>query len=81
MDNPQFEEVVPGYHVTTEEWQKYFSHMPYDHLEGLTIDGIHHWRPRSLFFWDNTALHCADNFLGAGIKTKRSLMLFTVLND
>ena len=79
LDNIQYEGLVPGYHVTEEEWQKYFNHLPYSDLEGLTLDKIHPWTPGSLFYWDNTAVHCADNFLANNIKTKRSLMLFTVL--
>jgi hypothetical protein len=81
IDQPMYENIVPGYHVTEEQWQQYFSHMPYDHLEGLTIDKIHTWRPRSMFYWDNSAVHCADNFLGAGISTKRCLMIFTFLKQ
>ena len=79
LDHIQYEGFIPGYHVTKDDWQKYFSHLPYSDLEGLTLDKIHQWTPRSLFYWDNTAVHCADNFLGNNIKTKRSLMLFTVL--
>jgi hypothetical protein len=81
IDNPQIEGIKPGYHITHEQWQKYFSHMPYSHVEGLTLDGIHRWLPRSLFYWDNSAIHCADNFLGNNILTKRSLMIFTVLKQ
>jgi hypothetical protein len=77
IDDPQFEGIVPGQHVSEADWQKYFSHMPYNHLEGVTVEARHLWRPRSLIYWDNNALHCADNFLGDGIRTKRSLMLFT----
>ena len=51
--------------------------MPYDHLEGLTIDRINIWQPRSIMYWDNTALHCSDDFLTKGINTKRSLMMFS----
>ena len=76
IDNIQFEGMVPGYHISKETWDQYLTHVPYDHLEGLTIDKINAWRPRSIMYWDNTALHCADNFLAKNIKTKRSLMLF-----
>ena len=79
LDNNQYEEFVPGYHVTHETWQTHFSHFPYSHLEGLTLEGLHKWIPKSLVYWDNTSVHCADNFLANGIKTKRSLMLFTTL--
>jgi hypothetical protein len=81
VDQPMYEGLVPGYHITEAQWHKYFSHMPYDHLEGMTIDHVHTWRPRSMFYWDNSAVHCADNFLGAGIRTKRCLMIFTVLKQ
>jgi hypothetical protein len=78
-DGIQYEGLIPGYHLTKDQWQEYFSHLPYSDLEGLTLDKIHRWTPGSLFYWDNTSVHCADNFLGKNIKTKRSLMLFTVL--
>jgi hypothetical protein len=80
-EDPKIEGLVSGYHINQNLWQQYFSHIPYEHLEGLTIDQIHKWQPKSLFYWDNTSLHCADNFLAKNIKTKRSLMLFTLLGD
>ena len=79
IDDRKIEGCIPGNHVTQEEYKKYFSHMPYEHLEGLTIDGLYKWQPRSLFHWDNTAVHCADNFLANNIKTKRCLMIFSTL--
>jgi hypothetical protein len=81
IDNPQVEGIVPGYHITQDQWQRYFNHESYDNLQGLTIEGLHKWQPRSMFYWDNTMLHCADNFLANGIKTKRSLMLFTTIKQ
>lgn len=81
IDHPGVEGLVPGYNIDKETWQKYFNHMPYDYLEGLTVDTIHKWEPKSLFYWDNSSLHCADNFLAKNIKTKRSLMIFTILDD
>lgn len=76
IDNIQNERLENGYHISKDVWQKYLDHMPYEFLEGLTLDQINFWKPGSIMFWDNTALHCADNFLGKNIKTKRSLMLF-----
>jgi hypothetical protein len=80
IDNSSTENIKPGYHITQNQHEKFFSHLNYEELEGLTIDAIHPWRPRSLLMWDNTALHCADNFLKNNIKTKRSLMIFTLYN-
>lgn len=80
IDNPSTENIQSGYHIDRTQHQQFFSHLDYGELEGLTIDAIHHWKPGSLFMWDNTALHCADNFLKNNIKTKRSLMIFTLYN-
>lgn len=76
VDHPQYEGLVEGYTIDREIWNRYLDHMPYEFLEGLTLDQINIWKPGSMMFWDNTALHCADNFLKHNIKTKRSLMLF-----
>lgn len=80
-ENIKVENLQNGYHISTQDWQKHFTHIPYDHLEGLTIDKMHQWKPKSLFYWDNTALHCADDFLAHGITTKRCLMIFTFLKN
>ena len=78
-ENPQVERLIDGYDIDKDTWKKHFDHMPYDHMEGLTIDALHLWKPKSLFYWDNSSLHCADNFLGHDIKTKRCLMIFTLV--
>lgn len=78
FDNPSTERLESGYHISPEQHKKFFNHMDYRELEGLTLDKMHLWTPRSMFMWDNTALHCADNFLENNIKTKRSLMVFTL---
>lgn len=78
-DDPCVEDCVPGYHISEDFWSKHLGHVPYDHAEGLTLDGIFKWEPKSIMFWDNTMLHASDDFLGHGIKTKRSFMIFTYL--
>jgi len=80
-DMSQVEDFVPGYHIPKEEYDANLNHMPYDWFEGVTLEQRHQWKPKSLFYWDNTQLHCADNFLGKGIRTKRSLMVYTILGD
>lgn len=80
-DDPSVEGLQPGYHISEELWNKHFSHMPYEYSEGLTLDSMHQWIPKSVMLWDSSALHCADNFLSKNIKTKRSLMIFTVLDE
>lgn len=68
---------VEGYHIDEETWNKYMSHMPYEWAEGLEIDTIFKWEPRSAVVWEQTQLHCADNFLARNIKTKLSLLIMT----
>lgn len=79
IDMPGVEGIIPGYHINFDTWKKYFTHLKYEDLEGLTIDSINRWRPRSLFWHDSSALHCADNFESQNILTKRCLMVFTKL--
>lgn len=80
IENPNVEGRIEGFHVDQSTWQKHFTHFDYDHLEGLTIDAMHLWRPGSMLWHDNAALHCADNWLNKGIQTKKCLMVFTVLD-
>ena len=77
MDDPGTHNVVEGYSISREQHGKYFSHMPYDFLEGLEIDNIFKWTPGSCVTWDQNQFHCADNFLANNIKTKLSLIFFT----
>jgi hypothetical protein len=66
-----------GYKIDEETWNTYMSHMPYDWAEGLEIETIYKWNPGSAVVWDQTQLHCADNFLARGIKTKLSILIMT----
>jgi len=77
LDNPGVHNMVNGYSISKEQHEKYFSHMPYEYLEGLEIDNIFKWTPGSCVIWDQNQLHCADNFLANSIKTKLSLIFFT----
>jgi len=76
-ENPEVHNLINGYSISKEQHEKYFSHMPYEYLEGLEIDNIFKWTPGSCMTWDRNQLHCADNFLANGIKTKLSLIFFT----
>lgn len=76
-DDQQVEQCDLGYCIDQETHKKYFSHMPYVHLEGLTINNIFRWSPGDAVVWDQSQLHCADNFLANNISTKYSLIFFT----
>ena len=77
FDRPGTRNLAKGYSISRKQHTEYFSHMDYDFLEGLEIDNIFKWEPYSAVTWDQNQLHCADNFLANGIKTKRSLIFFT----
>jgi len=34
-DQPGVHNLIDGFHITKDQHEKYFSHMPYEHLEGL----------------------------------------------
>lgn len=76
-DQPGIHNLCNGFKITKDQHEKYFSHMPYEFLEGLEIDNLYKWTPGSCVIWDQTQLHCADNFHKKGIKTKLSLLFFT----
>ena len=76
-DNAGTCNLIRGYSISRDEHKKYFSHMPYEFLEGLEIDNIFKWTSGSCVIWDQNQLHCADNFLANDIKTKLSLIFFT----
>ena len=78
-DDPKIERLEPGYHIDKATWDKYFTHIPYEHAEGLTIDLINKWQPRAMMYHDQTALHCASNFHNEGIRTKRCFIVATYL--
>lgn len=78
-EDPMVEGLVDGFQINKETWNRFLTHIPYDHCEGLSIDKIHHWIPKSIMYWDNTALHAADDFISHSIATKRCFMIFTYL--
>ena len=76
-ERPGVHNLVEGFKISREEHELYFSHMPYDFLEGLEIDNVFKWTPGSCVTWDQNQLHGADNFIKNNIKTKLSLIFFT----
>ena len=77
IDNKNVEGCIDGYSIDKKTWETYMSHMPYEYAEGLEIETIYKWEPRSAVVWEQTQLHCADNFFARDIKTKLSLIIMT----
>lgn len=77
FEDQQVEGCASSHAIDLDTWKRYFSHVPYEHLEGLEINNIFRWRARDAVVWDQSQLHCADNFLANNIATKYSLIFFT----
>jgi len=77
IDNPNTEGCISGYSINEDTWKEYMTHVPYEYLEGLEIDSVFKWEPGSAVIWDANQLHCADDFLARGIKTKLSILIMT----
>ena len=56
---------------------KYLSHIPPNHIEGLSILKMFDWKIGSVVGFDSLRLHCASNFRKAGISKKLGLAVFT----
>ena len=76
INDPSVENLETGFHITKEFWQQYLTHVDYEDLEGLTVETLLPWKPRSVLYWDTSVLHIADNFIKNKIKTKKSVIFF-----
>jgi hypothetical protein len=60
-----------------ELYRKYFTHMQYRWLDGLSINSIFDWKPGSAIIFDSVRLHCASDFRKLGIRSKLGISIFT----
>lgn len=65
--------------ISDDEYNKYFSHIPYDYFYYLTIEGIFKWKKGSLFAASRYKFHTSDNFKANNVKNKRALIAWTTL--
>lgn len=66
--------------IDKETYQKYFTHVPSKHLEGLSLKTAELWKPGNAIFFDCVRLHCASNFKTVGVKKKLGMGIFTKLS-
>jgi hypothetical protein len=59
--------------------QKYFSHMPPEFLDYLTIQEVFPWVKGSLFAADRRRFHSSDNFFANGLTYKRAIVAWTAM--
>lgn len=56
---------------------QHLSHIPDEDLECLTVQNVLQWQLGSVIHWDETLLHCSDNFTNNGIKSKQAIVVHT----
>lgn len=56
---------------------QHLSHIPDDDLECLTVENVIQWQLGSVLHWDETLLHCSDNFTNNGIQSKQAIVIHT----
>jgi len=61
------------------ETAKDCNHLKETHFTGLSVEAKLQWSPGQPFTFPRTALHCSNNWLRLGIKSKLGLSLFTSL--
>ena len=57
--------------------EQYFSHIPGNLFDWLTIEDIFKWKKGSMFAAARFKFHTSDNFLANGITSKRALIAWT----
>jgi hypothetical protein len=63
--------------IDSETKEKYFSHIPGDIFNWLTIEDIFKWEKGSLFAAARHKFHTSDNFPANGVANKRALIAWT----
>lgn len=80
--NQQIYDYIDVDGITSEEFDKeiyykYFTHLKYEWLQGLTLQSTVKWNPGSAIIFDSIRLHCASDFRKLGIKSKLGISIFT----
>lgn len=56
---------------------KYFTHLKYSWLDGLSLSNVLEWKPTSALIFDSLQIHCASDFRQQGTKSKLGISIFT----
>jgi len=67
--------------ITPEQVEKYFSHLPKDDLEYMSIEAIFPWTKGSLFAASRSKFHTSDNYIKNGIPGKEAIIIWTYFNS
>lgn len=63
--------------VDDETYDKYFTHIPRDLLQWLTVDQIFKWKKGAMFAAPRFRFHTSDNFLANGLTRKQAIVAWT----
>lgn len=63
--------------ISEDLYQKHFTHLKREWLEGLSLKSILPWKPGTCIIFDSVQLHCASDFRKLGIKSKLGISIFT----
>jgi hypothetical protein len=63
--------------ISKEVYEKYFTHLKPEWLEGLSLHSTFPWKPGNCMILDSLRLHCPSDFRTHGIKSKLGLSIFT----
>lgn len=63
--------------ISKETYSKYFTHLKYQWLEGLSLQSVKPWIPGTAIIFDSLQLHCASDFRKNGIEKKLGISIFT----
>lgn len=63
--------------IDDDTYNKYFTHLKREWLDGLSFKSALTWKPGSCIIFDSVRLHCASDFRKLGIKSKLGISIFT----
>lgn len=63
--------------ISREIYSKYFTHLKYQWLEGLSLQTVKPWRPGTAIIFDSLQLHCASDFRKNNVNKKLGISIFT----
>lgn len=64
--------------IPKDTYDKYLTHLPYDKLQGLTVDSVLPWKVGTAISWPRRNFHCSANYDQTTVRL--SLILMTSCN-
>lgn len=74
-DRSEWESVRRQQPNNAVQYSQYLGHLRPDDLECLTVKNIIEWQAGSAICWDESLLHCSDDFLHDDIVSKQAIVI------